>query len=129
MKLATAVLAGAALLAASAASAQTVGDHEAGEKVAKKCVACHDLEGDKKKVGPYLHDVFGRTAGSVEGFKYSVGLQKLHDEGLVWNEETLAQYLPSPKDMVEKSKMTFKLTKEKDIADIIAYLKHISEDD
>ena len=126
MKIATAILAGAALLAASAANADDMGDPEAGAKVAKKCVACHDLEGDKNKVGPYLHDVFGRTAGSVDGFKYSVGLQKFHEEGLVWNEETLAEYLPSPKDMVEKSKMTFKLTKEKDIADVIAYLKQLS---
>ncbi|MFZ2098936.1 MAG: cytochrome c family protein [Oricola sp.] len=129
MKFASAILAGAALFVATAAHAQDItGDPEAGEKVAKKCVACHDLEGDKNKVGPSLKGVFGRTAGSVEGFKYSVGLQKLHDEGLVWNAETLAQYLPSPKDMVEKSKMTFKLTKKEDIDNIIAYLAHEAEE-
>ena len=41
------------------------------------------------------------VAGSVDGYKYSTGMKTLHDEGLVWNAETLAQYLPSPKDMVE----------------------------
>ena len=123
MKFASVILAGVAVLAASAASAQDItGDPEAGAKVAKKCVACHNFDSEKNKVGPTLMGVYGRPAGSVEGFKYSKALHELGEHGLVWNAETLAQYLPNPKDMVEKSKMTFKLTKEKDIADVIAYL-------
>ncbi|WP_246272777.1 c-type cytochrome [Oricola thermophila] len=126
MKFATALIAGVAMLAASGAYAQEItGDPAAGEKVFKKCRACHAIDG-KNKVGPHLDGVYGRVAGSVDKYKYSVGLKKFKEEGLVWNAETLAQYLPSPKDMVEKSKMTFKLTKEKDIENVIAYLAQIS---
>jgi cytochrome c len=127
VKFVTAIFAGAMVLAGSAAYAQDItGDAEAGEKVFRKCKACHTIEKEQNKVGPHLVGIYGRTAGSVDGYKYSVGLKKFHDEGLVWNVETLTQYLPSPKDMVEKSKMTFKLTKEKEIADVIAYLAHES---
>jgi cytochrome c len=127
LKFASAILAGVAMLAATAASAQDItGDAAAGEKVFKKCKACHDIEG-KNKVGPHLDGVYGRVAGAVEDYKYSSGMKKLNEEGLVWNAETLAQYLPSPKDMVDKSKMTFKLTKDKDIENVIAYLAQISE--
>ena len=123
MKFATAIVAGAMVLAGSAAYAQDItGDAAAGEKVFRKCQACHSIDKEQNKVGPHLVGIYGRTAGSVDGYKYSTGLQKFHEEGLVWNVETLTQYLPSPKDMVEKSKMTFKLTKEKEIADVIAYL-------
>ena len=115
------------MLAASAASAQDItGDAAAGEKVFKKCKACHAIDG-KNKVGPHLDGVFGRVAGSVEGYKYSTGLKKFNEEGLVWNVETLTEYLPSPKDMVEKSKMTFKLKKEDEIENVIAYLATLGE--
>jgi len=129
LKFATAILAGAMVFAGTAAFAQDVtGDPVAGEKVFKKCKACHDVEG-KNKVGPHLDGVYGRTAGSVEDFqkKYSAGIKELGAEGLVWNAETLAQYLPSPKDMVKKSKMTFKLTKPDEIENVIAYLAEISK--
>jgi cytochrome c2 len=127
LKIASAILAGVAMLAASAASAQDItGDAAAGEKVFKKCKACHAIDG-KNKVGPHLDGVFGRVAGSVEGYKYSTGLKKFNEEGLVWNVETLTEYLPSPKDMVEKSKMTFKLKKEDEIENVIAYLATLGE--
>lgn len=123
VKIAYALIAGAALLGASTASAQEItGDAEAGAKVFNRCKACHNIDKEQNKVGPHLVGIYGRTAGSVEGYKYSVGLQNFHDEGLVWNAETLTEYLPSPRDMVEKSKMTFKLTDEEDIANVIAYL-------
>ncbi|MCI5076091.1 cytochrome c family protein [Oricola sp.] len=128
MKLSSAILAGAALLVASSVSAQEItGDPAAGEKVFKKCMACHAIDG-KNKVGPHLDGVYGRTAGSVEDFqkKYSNGIKELGAGGLVWNAETLTQYLPAPKDMVDGSKMTFKLTKPADIENVIAYLAQVS---
>ncbi|NBR38853.1 MAG: cytochrome c family protein, partial [Alphaproteobacteria bacterium] len=63
------------------------GDVDAGEKVFKKCKACHLVDQEKNKVGPHLVNVFGRTAGSLESFsKYSNALK---DSGIVWNDDTL----------------------------------------
>ena len=62
---------------------------------------------DTNRVGPYLEGVIGRTAGSVEGFKYSDAMKAKGEEGLVWNDETLAAYLADPKGYIPKNKMAF----------------------
>ncbi len=101
------------------------GDPAAGEKVFKKCQACHAVgEGAKNKVGPSLNGVVGSPAGQVEDFKYSANLLELAEGGLVWDEETLTAYLHKPKDVVPKTKMSFAgLRKDEDVANVIAYLK------
>ena len=101
------------------------GDPAAGEKVFKKCKACHDVGADaKNKVGPVLNGVVGRTAGTYPDFSYSDAMKTAGEEGLVWDEETLDKYLKKPKDVVPKTKMTFAgLRKEDDIKDVIAYLE------
>ena len=106
------------------------GDVEAGKKVFKKCIACHAIDGDtKKKSGPSLDGVFGRTAGTLEGFKYSKAMIAAGEGGLVWTEETMAQWLTKPKDMIKKTKMAFAgLKKEEDIKNIEAYLLTFSPD-
>lgn len=117
------------------------GDAAKGEKVFKKCKACHRV-GDKAKnaVGPILNGVIGRPAGTAEKFKYSKLNRAAGEAGLVWNEETIFEYLPNPKkflrDFLEEkgmkdkakgsTKMTFKLSKESDRKDVIAYLKTFS---
>lgn len=96
----------------------------AGEKVFKKCKACHQVgEGAKNRSGPQLNGVVGRAAGVVDGFKYSKALSKAAEDGLVWSEDNLAAFMAKPKGFLKGTKMSFAgLRKEADIAGIIAYL-------
>ena len=117
------LIAGILLLGSQAALAE--GDAAKGEKIYKKCKSCHSLEAGKKKVGPSLAGLFGRTAGTVEGFKYSAAMK---DSGIVWDEETLNTFLEKPKAMVPKTRMAFPgLKKEQDRMDLIAYLKEATQ--
>jgi cytochrome c len=102
------------------------GDVDAGEKVFKKCKACHLVDQEKNKVGPHLVNVFGRTAGSLESFsKYSNALK---DSGIVWNDDNLNGFLKKPKAYVKGTKMAFGgLKKEEDRLNVIAYLKTFSQ--
>ncbi len=110
-----------AVLAAFGSPAMAEGDAAAGEKVFKKCKACHTLVEGKKTGGPSLFGVSGRAAGTAEGYKYSKALLA---SGLTWDDETLAKYLTKPKALVPKTKMSFAgLKKEGDIANVIAYIK------
>ena len=115
-----------AALAASvgAAAAQ---DAAAGEKVFAKCKICHQIgEGAKNAVGPVLNGVVGRKAGSEEAYNYSTANK---NSGLTWDEATLKPYLKNPRAMVPGTKMIFPgLTNEKDIDDVIAYLKQFGPD-
>ncbi len=99
-----------------------------GEKVFKKCKACHQIgEGASNRTGPILTGVVGRPAASVEGFKYSKGMKEMAGEGLIWDEANLDQFLTKPKAFVKKTKMGFAgLKKEGDRAAIIAYLKSVA---
>lgn len=102
------------------------GNAEAGEEVFKKCRSCHSVEG-KKSVGPMLNGVFGRTAGTVEGFDYSPANKDAGKAGLVWTEETIFKYLEDPRAFMPKTKMVFAgLKDEQDRKDLIAYLKKFS---
>jgi len=106
------------LTGAGAAHAQ--GDPEKGEKVFNKCKACHFVDEEKNKIGPYLVGIFGRPAGSVEGFKYSDAMK---NSGVVWEDETITAYLKDPKAYIPGNRMAFAgLRKDEDIADLLAYL-------
>jgi cytochrome c len=104
------------------------GDAAKGTKVFKKCAACHAVgDNAKNKVGPQLNEVFGRTAGSLEGYKYSKAMIKAGADGLVWDEASMATYLKKPKAMIKGTKMAFAgLRKEADLDNIIAYLATFS---
>lgn len=97
---------------------------EAGEKVFKKCKACHQIgEGAKHRTGPALNGVMGHPAGRAEGFKYSGALQAMADDGLVWTEETLSAFLENPRGFMKGTKMSFAgLKSAEDRAAIAAYL-------
>jgi len=122
------LLASAALC--GSASADRGADLAAGEKVFGKCKACHQIgEGAKNRVGPQLNGVFGRRAGSEDGFKYSISMARAGDDGLKWTAETLDAYIENPKSLVSKTRMNFRgLDDAEDRTNLLIYLRTFSDD-
>lgn len=119
------------LLAAPSASLAE-GDLTKGEKLFKRCIACHAVgKKAKNKLGPQLNDVFGRLAGGLEGFRYSKSMiAKGAEENLVWTEGSLRAFLTKPRSFVKGTKMGFGgLKKETDREDIIAYMRQFSSEE
>ncbi len=100
----------------------------AGEKVFRKCKACHLVgDGAKNRVGPVLTDIMGKPAGQVEGFNYSSALADMADEGLVWSAENLKAFLTNPKSFIAGTKMSFAgLRKDAELDAITAYLTSLA---
>jgi cytochrome c len=119
------IVAAIGFLVAGAASAAE-GDPAAGKKVFNQCQVCHSIEAGKNKIGPSLHGVVGRKAGTAEGFRnYSPAMKKAD---VVWTEENLDKYLANPKGFIPHNRMIFVgLKKDKDRANVIAYLKQQSD--
>jgi len=133
-----AMISATALLApmAMAASNGGGGDPEQGQKIFKRCAACHKVgDNAKNAAGPLLNNVIGRTAGSVEGFKYSKSMVAAGEKGLVWSEESIAAFLENPKKFLQeylddpkaKSRMSVKIKKEEDRRNVAAYIATYSE--
>jgi cytochrome c len=102
-------------------TAMADGDAKRGKKIYNKCKACHTLDG-KHRVGPTLKGVFGRKAGTAEGFKKYSKAMKGAD--VVWDEDKIKEYVTKPKKFIPGNKMIFVgLKKKKDRADLLAYLK------
>ncbi len=116
----------AAVVSLGLSSTAMAGDPALGEKVFKKCKACHVVDSDKNKTGPHLVNIMGRQAGSVEGFKkYSKAIK---ESGIVWDEATLDGFLEKPKKYLKGTRMAFAgLKKEEDRANVIAYLKQVRQ--
>ena len=97
---------------------------EKGEKVFKKCKACHQVgEGAKHRTGPILNGVVGRAIGAAEDFKYSKAFDEAAAAGQVWDNDTLAAFLADPRGSMKGTKMSFAgLKKEDDQKAVIAYL-------
>ena len=98
-----------------------MGDLGHGEKVFKKCTACHQIASDgKNMIGPNLWSVIGRTAGSVSDYKYS---KAMITYGKEWTFEEMNSYLIKPQAYVKGTKMAFAgLRKEKDRASVILFM-------
>jgi cytochrome c2 len=126
MKAGTAALLVAATLGPALAADASV---ENGEEVFKKCRACHDVGPDaRNKVGPLLNNLFGRKAGTIEGFSYTDANRKAGEGGWVWTEDRMLAYLQNPREAMPGNKMAFAgLSDEQDRKDLIAYLKTFSK--
>ncbi len=92
-----------------------------GEKVFKKCAACHSIaKGKGNKIGPALFGVLGRQAGSLVDYKYS---KAMIAHGKPWTFEEMNSFLTKPKDWVKGTKMSFAgLKNAKDRAAVILYM-------
>ncbi len=109
------------VLAVGVAGPGFAGDAKKGEKVFRKCKACHVVNKEQNRVGPHLVGIMGRSAGAVDGFKYSKAMK---DSGITWDEGTIAEYLKDPKGYIKGNRMAFAgLKKDDDVANVIAYLK------
>ena len=111
----------AVLFVATGAGQASAQDAAAGEKVFLVCKACHQVgESAKNAVGPVLNGLFGRKAGTVDGFSYSEGNKH---SGITWDDATFSEYIKDPKAKVPGTKMVFAGIKdEQKIKDLIAYL-------
>ncbi|GAA4227014.1 c-type cytochrome [Sagittula sp. NFXS13] len=122
------------------AESHATGDPAAGEKVFNQCKTCHvieDADGNAiqkgGKVGPNLYGVVGRTAGSVEGFRYSKYMVAAGEQGLAWDEDHFAVYVKDAsaflKDYLDdksaRGKMTYRLRDDQDALDVWAYLASV----
>lgn len=114
----------AAAIATLCASSSIAQDAAKGEKVFRKCRACHQVGPEaKSRVGPVLNGIVGRPFGSIEGFKYSKAIGAKAEEGAVWTHEELDQFLTKPRKHLKGTSMGFAgLKKESDRQDVIAYL-------
>ena len=103
-----------------------MGDIATGEKVFKKCAACHSIvKGGKNNIGPALYNVVGRQVAVVSDYKYSKALSAYGKE---WTFEELNGYLLKPAKWIKGTKMAFAgLRKEKDRASVILYLNQNSD--
>ncbi len=103
-----------------------LGDVASGEKIFKKCAACHSIiKGGKNNIGPALYNVVGRKIGGVSDYKYS---KALIEYGKEWNFEELNGFLIKPAKWIKGTKMAYAgLRKESDRASVIKYLNKNSD--
>ena len=119
-----------ALMSGPAAAQDLPGDAAKGEKVFRKCKACHAVGAEaKNKTGPILNAILNRPAGTVEGFKYSKALMAAAEAGLTWTPEELDAFLTKPKTHLKGTKMSFAgLRKEDQRTDLIKYLSTFNDE-
>tara|TARA_B100000674_G_scaffold459158_1_gene436107 strand:- start:1713 stop:2252 length:540 start_codon:yes stop_codon:yes gene_type:complete len=108
------------------AALMSLGDVTSGEKIFKKCAACHSIvKGGKNNIGPALYNVVGRKIGGVEDYKYSKALAAYEKN---WSFEELNGFLIKPAKWIKGTKMAYAgLRKEKDRASVIKYLNKNSD--
>jgi cytochrome c len=97
-------------------------DTKRGQKLFEECRACHAAErGGSQGVGPALHGVFGRRAGTLDDFRYSPALKR---SGITWTPQTLDAYVADPQKAVPQNRMPYAgMPEARDRADLIAYMQ------
>jgi cytochrome c len=106
-------------------SAYAGGDVARGEARFQDCAACHKLEAGANNVGPSLHDIFTRKAGTLEDFRYSPAMKR---SGIVWTPEALDKFIADPQAMVPANRMPYAgMANPSDRADLIAYLQKMTK--
>ena len=107
-----------------------LGNPESGQKLFRKCKSCHMVgESAKNRSGPVLNGIFGRVAGTVDGFRYSKSMMQAGEDGLVWHAGEMDEFLIKPKTYLPGTKMNFSgFKKHEDRADVLAYLRQFSDD-
>jgi cytochrome c len=113
-------------LGLAAAARARAADLAEGEHIFAHCRICHTIAaGAPSTVGPNLHGLFGRKAGSLPGFDYSAAMRA---SGVVWDDKTLAKYLQSPREFIPGSRMAFPgIKNQQQLADLLAYLKQATK--
>jgi cytochrome c len=108
-----------------ATGAQMSGDVTNGERIFRQCASCHTIEAGVNRVGPSLHAIVGRVAGTVPGFRYSDANKT---SGITWTEQEMFAYLENPRAKIPGTTMAFVgIRKPQDRADVIAYLQEKSK--
>ena len=109
---------------AAGGEAVAPGDAAKGERVAKKCAACHAFTADAPvRTGPTLFGIIGRKTASVEGYSYSAAMRASGDAGHIWTPEEIDAFVTAPKVKLPGNKMSFVgLRKAEDRADLLAWL-------
>lgn len=115
-------------LAASQAAAQfsDEADYKAGEELWRECRICHQVgENARNHTGPHLNDIFGRRAGTLEGFRYS---EEMRHSSIVWDAVTLEAFIADPRGYMPGTRMTYRGMEERqNRLDLIAYLQRFDE--
>lgn len=122
-----AILAAVVMVPFTFAAAHAEGDAAMGKKQFAPCSACHTVEADgANKVGPNLHGIFGKKAGTNHAeFTYSDALKK---SGITWDEAKINEYITKPSALIPGNKMAFMgIAKEEVRANIVAYLKEATK--
>lgn len=103
-------------------------ERERGKELYKACVTCHSMTPDSHRSGPSLHNVFNQPAAQADGFRYSKAMREKAEQGLVWTEENLHEFLTSPRRFIRHNRMAYRGMEDAlDRAAVIEYLKSYSE--
>jgi cytochrome c len=98
---------------------------EHGKTIFAHCSPCHSLQPLENLMGPSLHGLFGRPAGTAEGFRFTNAVKK---SGIVWNQASLNKYLENPQALIPGNRMSFSgMADPSDRSDLIEYLQEASQ--
>jgi cytochrome c2 len=125
VKLPMAQLFVALALSACVNAARADGDAAHGEKLFHDCGACHSVDAGKNGVGPSLHGVLTRKAGTLADFRYSPAMKH---SGIIWTPQTLDTFISDPQKAVPANRMPYAGMKDAAArADLIAYLTNATK--